>query len=1183
MALLRLRPLLLQLLVLASLSCAVLSVSSIPCLAPAISIAGSSPTFAAPLTADTVDLVSNSALASGTFSFPPTGSRGSALSLQYAQTVLNSQTLQSSTAYSFCLWFRVNEYRLSNSDLPLTLVGAGNPSTNDAGRMCLGVNQYGVFFIGRGINGCLCYPGACQSPAVFNAPLFRGNGSYTDQAGNQHYWTHVCYVYGAQTASIYVNGTLGSTTAVNLDAFPAGDPLGLGITLNSASNQLNGSLQCVAGWNSSLSAQQVYSVWYNQQSGGSACQTLSSYTSTQCTPPLPPSNAAPVFLTGATRIPPLPASVSNLAQRWYPPAAPAGLHPVSRGPAPPPTYYISQLYGNDNNTGLSPAAAWQSLYNLGQMLWTDRTPPGGGGGSVGLKPGTTVLMCNGDRYHNQFIQMPLQAGNLGSPTQPLVFANYACRPVTAANNGPPLLSQSGILPQTTGVTGWQFAPWTFANGTTSTSSVLAYNLSHLATVPGGAAFFTSLVGYGVGALWVNGSNYYAAQHPNFRDPQNRQGLHMNEYMWTDGVPGVQPAALQASGGSYCGQLFQGLYGGNLAAFKAGAGKNGYYVDGTTSVLRRIDTYASAINVITSWKAAAYSCTAWYKEYVTNAGYTYDLSTPWVYTIPLAQSASDPHSSNPIWRPLQIQPNNVGSSQGGALVWRDELSRTRQWVSSFQLIGHSDFLDGPCEYYWNATSNILYIIPCSPAHQALLLTTYSTAQVPFTLVNHSLALAEHGLNSAPAILLSAFNYGAPLNTDDYTYSLYAVIHDLEFAYDNAALSLRNTQQLELYNVYAHDLSGTAFSVGATDPSAAAQGSHFVYNNVVDNVAVFAAFSAPNVYIFDNTWSNAGLTNAAAYTGITAFGNNYTLVRGNTLSNSGGYVSGLIMGGPTAFAEHNVFSNMSLTSWDSGAFCCSGNYRYNQLYGTGTNTISGWVGTTASISHGFYFDAATYQNVHHNLIVNVTGGCYSTAAIPNVSFTNNLCIDSAGSVVNPIQIGSSNAQATAQGTTFYNNWDLWVDPLWDDTLWPIDAPYSPQRQKMVVAGYYWLGGGISAQVLHAGGGGTQFPFFNRTVYCNGFLEGAPYGTYSITPSVAAINNASQALLTAMSESARSTEAYWAFSTDQVQGGLQYGQANCRALAASASTDLLAYSSVQRAATELAAWKQAFSTLPYRHYLG
>lgn len=1119
------------------------------------------PLWAMPFTADASDIVSGTTLNSSPLpsvvSVQSFGTRGPSLLINGGSVPLKKNVV-SSSAFSYCLWVYIAGY--PNLQFPTMILGAGG---TDAGTLCIGINQNGVFFLGRGVQACQCQAGHCTANAVYNAPLWVAAGAYDVLPGNQNYWTHLCVTYGAQTAVIYINGTQASTTPVNVDTALAGEQLIIGPSLQDLSDPFVGGQQCISAWEVALTAGQVYSMWYNQMAGGSACQTLISYTNFSCVAPTIPTYT-PVFLTGATTLTPLPSIA--LPTR----------NPASFGR----TFYVSQLFGSDSNNGLSPSTPWQTLTMVNGLTSSGYpvSPPN-------VLPGDTFLLCNGDSYWFPIgILFNYGSEQFGSATAPITIANWTCRPDGTTKR--PFLSQSVILPQTTGVSGWTTTSWTFANGTTSTTSVLAYNVAQLTSAAGGTAFIPSNPGIKGAPIWINGTEYITAVHPNWIDPLVRIGQALQEFVWYDGfyaanVPFSTPT-YSLQGGSYCASFFYGLYGGNQALFQAGAGgTTGYYADGVTAYLSHVNTYQSPTNLITAWSPAQYTCAEWYNEYVTKTGYPFPATVPWVYSIPMAQNTSDPHWTTPLWQPTLLTPNAISAGQLAIFPWTDEFGLVREWTCGAKFTGHREFLDAPGECWYDSTNQILYCIPL-PGHRALMLASFTTTQVPFTLIAQGNALFDLGLNSAPTVILTGFQgQGGIGSQGGGSNSGYYSIHDIEIGYSTNGLSIAPAN-IDVYNMDIHDIVGFAIYFSGLSGSDASN-TWMVYNNkmtnIMNGVGTKPTTAGSNIYVYNNSFTGMALTFGDLGDGIGVTGTQTVVVRGNSLANMGGNsacFTAIATSKPADVAEFNVATNGSLLYFDCGFYLASGTYRFNQAYNSATQQMAGFFGPDATSNSDAVYassgaDGGTWS---YNLFANITGNCFFAALFPGNTFTNNLCIDNSGNDDAP---GPGYQEIPGNVGTYWNNWVMYTKPNWSMAEFPYQEPYFPQRTEYFHIGRYWTPGGAPAthSVLHW----TQspsFPLYNRSLYCNALLEGKAGGTFTLAADVAQTYGNNAALLEVMSNTAWATENDWAFTTDQYNAGLQYGQDNCRQIRDNAVLDLLSYSSVVRAATEQTAWNTAFAGL-------
>jgi hypothetical protein len=1154
-----------------------------------------------------VDLVhGESLLASGaaTPSFQQWGYRGSSL-ITTTSGVQLSAAVASSVAFSYCLWFYVNAQKAGST--PASLIGGGSDGGNDV--LCLGLSQLGIFFMGRGETACTCNPlGTCSVEAAFNAPGFQSEGSYNGIAGNQAIWSHACFVYGDQTASIYINGTLASTASVDFDSAPTGSTLYVAQN-GGPSSPFNGAIQGVVAFDVALNGGQVRSIWYNQVSGQAAVEDYTTYTNFSCATPTIDTPSVPVFLTGATTIPP-PPSVT---------------YPTRTAGSFGRTFYVSQSTGSDSNSGLSTTSPWQTLAPVNTLLGSSS------------QPGDSILLCEGDSYWvpkspNGIVVQNI--GTLGSPTMPITIASWPCRPGT---NKKPLISSASVLPQSTGNIGWYQASWTYANGSESTS-VLAYNINDLISAGGSQFILTNTIdlvngNQVTGKIWVNGTEYIQAVHPNWNNFNQRLGSAKNEFVWYDAFAAYTPSGSNSasftasdfyaiSGGSFCDAFFYRLYGGNQELFAAGAGSSGYYV-GTNYVGQKNDfNYNAAGGVpVTTWTPPSWSCAQWEQEYITNGGYTFATSDPWTYTIPFAQSNTDTHFTDPSWQPPIMAPSLGDACGAGCFAWTDSSGKLRMWGFGMKFLGHRDFLDSPGEFWLDTVNQILYLQPL-PGHAEILLTTFTTEQVPFNLISNSLAMIEHGYNSIPTVICQTGSLG-PAGIFSAAPGYYS-IHDIEIGYSADGVNIEKAVNLEVYNMHIHDIHNQAVTVVATT-------NVVVYNNVISgttaciqvgaSVNPFTEFAyvADNVMIYNNSCQYMGMTWGTYYAaGISIQGafSQWTILRGNYISDSGGNSDdnpGINTCDPSCLgpfvnqqiAEYNVMNRLNLIFGDGGPFFTNGLIRYNQVFNTGTN---GMAMTPGGGGHGdgglgddiYAQSGATNVTAYYNLFVNDTGACYNIGGFFTNTLWHNLCIDFYQNDVNPIQYSNSDTTLEqGQVISMWNNWVFWLNPMWDNSIAPFDLPYQPPIYEWfsVDADNYWCdlnsdcGGPYSyidwcPRNTHnfAPYYGNAFcftppwPLFNRSLFCNGFMTGPANGVLDLDPIISQYGSADPTLLYALRASAWASEQSWAQTTDQLPGGIQYGNENCRNIAADATTDLLAYIATQRAATEQSFLNQMFGPLEW-----
>jgi hypothetical protein len=1178
-----------------------------------ITTASATPVWALPLTKDAVDLVSQTSFAqpgqSPSFESPG-GVRGNALYLYSSNFQLTATVVSSANAFSYCLWF----YTLGSpgTGLPNVLLGTSDGFTG-AGTFCLGSNLAGQIYFGRGntSGACYCPANLCQAFAVYNAPVFTGN-VYLQTPGNQAVWSHVCVTYGGGVGTIFVNGSLVSISDVAFDNLPVGRFLTLGAhgqgPGTETTSTMKAAVQCVAAWDEQLSPDQVASLYHNQN-GTQGCATLASFSQFACKAQMT-AFATPVFLTGATQMTPLPTVTK----------------PVRKSSSFGRTFYISQTTGNDANSGLSPSAAWQTPTQISR--W------GFNGGYVfasQIYPGDTFLFCNGDVWFNTYIVLGFSNNSFGTASMPITFGNYSCN---NQKTNPPFMSQGGILPQTTGVIGWwRASSWVFANGSQASASgsqVFAYDLGYLNTIAGqqfingaDAQVYNNPGNFEV-EMWIGGLEYRSATHPNFLDPSVRTGRALQEFLWYDEIYQITSSSSQymgIAGGSYCASLFHGLYGGNTNAWQAGAGGVTNWYSGANGVFpallispRFMDEGSISGQPLTAWLPAQYSCADWYQSYVISPGYTYSALDPWTYMIPYAQNAADSHYNNAQWTPARFAPDSFFGGVNDPFPAPYPGSPLRAWGLGFQLTRHRDFLDSPGEYWYDPSSGILYIMPY-PDHVSALLTNRTTSQTPFTLAAQG-PLAYTGqiatvFNTAGAQQGCISTLGTTNGSTTTGNQAFVVVHDFEFAYSSFGVGLNGLAGGELYNLNIHDMQGGGIlatsSTAATGahPNLFQPGALFIYNNNITNIpsciAVGQGLPGPSngVFVYDNLCTNMGVTFGEGGTGISINGPRIpdaSRIRGNIINNVAGCSNG--NGGifgptPGTTIEFNKIGNATLSYLDQGASFYTGNWYFNEVVNATVNTLFGFIdmGVHGVWNADFLYaeSGVDHGTWHGNYYSNGPSVCLNVGGYSTNTFTNNLCVNTA-------QLGDNNPLAVDAEHYFHgyyssnpediakydSNWSFWTDVFYSEQVFPTQSPYVNTHMVGFFPGVQQYGDIVNLDAVTTTYGTlyfTQqvyFPLYFRSLFCNGLIEGYAGGAFTLTQEIIDTFGYDPTILQALSNSAWFTEQVFAFSTDNYAAGIQYGQANCKTILANALLDLRANASAARAASEQAAWNQAYGLL-------
>lgn len=1115
-----------------------------------------------------LDLVSGRSLfAPGQIvTFATVGGRDAAR-LDPGTIALTVKTPSPSTSWSYCLWFYVLGF--PGTYLPAVLLGTTYSYTNSSA-LCLGTNPAGQIYMGRGniAGACICPMGSCTAVAVFNAPGFKAGliNGYPQAAGNQGYWTHVCFVYGSQVASIYVNGTLRTTTSVNFDTATPGGLLSVGAPTDGTS-QMSAAVTCVAAWSVALNANQVVSLYQNQVAPH-MCPTLTSFSSFSCLAATT-SKYVPVFLTGATHIAPLPT-----------------VHlPTRLSSSLGRTFYISASQGNDANDGLTVDTPWATPGPINAFH-------GGYTFAQTVLPGDSYLFCNGDWWFNTQISFGYSNNSFGTPSKPITIGNYSCSTNPGTWSTPPFLSSGSILPQATSNVGWwRDTSWVFANGSTSGNNVWAYRIGALGAIPGQKFIPGNTVPV---AFWLDGVNYRYATHPNYLDPAVRTGVAMQEFLWYDTFYNSALRDTNAhnyfsiSGGSYCSSLFHDLYSGNISAWTKGAGGTTNYYSGVNVQARLYDAswIYNVVNVILQWIPAQYSCAQWIQQYITGPGYTFDVTDPWAWSIPFAQNSTSSFYSAPAWQPARMTPNFYALSGGqGGPTWTDELGNLRGWGQGMQLTGHPEFLDTPGEWWFDSKTKTLYVIPL-PGHGAILANNYTRAFTPEASASDAyfgrLAVALMGSTTSTVISVQTTNTNVTLA---YPNSGWFVVHDIEVAYSGYAIGM-TVNGAEIYNVYGHNL--TAGGITLSIYNTTAPGANVIYNSVFNDVPMCVVISsgpAAGSQVLNVTCTNLGLQFGVYSAGISIPHGGPSRVRGCTVANVGGNANGnngIFLSSPASIAEFNKISNTSLMFLDQGAAFASGQWIYNEVVNATSNTIFSDIGPVGVTNADLVYASSGVNSGTWamNYFAEAQGLCMFVGAWQTNTFSNNLCIDTSG---NDNDLGGASNYLFSQGVgsvaSFSNNWAMWTEALYSSTVVPYQSPYLPQHtvgfavpsyirnQTLAYTGLEWSNGGV-----------VNYPLYLRTLYCNGLLEGSPGGAFKLSQQIINAFGNDADILTALMNRQWITEQAFFATTDQWPGGVQYGQTYCQNLAANALADLRSNASVARAATEQSAWSAALGLLQW-----
>ena len=682
------------------------------------------------------------------------------------------------------------------------------------------------------------------------------------------------------------------------------------------------------------------------------------------------------------------------------------------------TFYLSQLLGNDSNNGLSPSSAWASLAHVNDLIF-----------SLFFIPGDTIAFCRGDVYMRQTILLESSFVNVNTTLFPFCsirYTSYVCDEV--ASDVFPLFTLSSILPQSPKVA-WQPTQWTLLNGTSI--SVLMYNFSLLDSLSPPSSYLpphSTRQSGGVENVWVDAFPYVTARHPNavdlsVNDYNHRYGT--SEYEWMHFDPNdlitsssscYTPPDTRISPGSWCNHIWHDLFAQNTtrmnlllrnASFFNGASLFADGAQGYTTVTMEFTAGGSYLNA-----SMTYDCEAWYN--MTIAPY-FPSNITWGY--PVFDAIPVPFENNTqVSRAyvtgftassfVECDPDRVGvyvprgvPSSVTNLPPTSPSSSLIEYAynDAFILSNHYGFLDAPGEFWYNASSDCLYLIPYSSQHAQLLTTvyyTYDVAQVQETVhqgasASFRLASVEFG-NADVATVFNGYDV-RPFDT-----AAIIEIDSLEFAFGGVAAEIyANTL------VFHHNIVRSMTQAVIMADAAAG----IITNNViVNNTWACMSVNAKNVLVLNNSCAYV-----PQFAMINTNGAELELVRGNSVVGAGCIGISMAGGNTNHLVNGQVQPTIAEFNWvDSGSQLCAqwavlnsnqGVMRYNEI----TNMNPGnWnflhyatFGNPSSQSAGM----TTIQNnqvVDNNILINSSGaGIFTYAQNGNgngfTTVTNNLNIN------------------------------------------------------------------------------------------------------------------------------------------------------------------------------------------------
>ena len=704
------------------------------------------------------------------------------------------------------------------------------------------------------------------------------------------------------------------------------------------------------------------------------------------------------------------------------------------------TFYLSQLLGNDSNNGSSPSSAWASVAHVNNLIF-----------SLFFIPGDTIAFCRGDVYMRQMILLESSFVNVNTTLYPFCsirFTSYVCDEVVS--DVFPLFTLSSILPQSPKV-GWQPTQWTLLNGTSI--SALMYNFSLLDSLSPSSSYLpphsTRQSGGGVENVWVNAFPYVTARHPNavdlsVNDYNHRYGT--SEYEWMHFDPNdliisssscYTPPDTRISPGSWCNHIWHDLFAQNTtrmnlllrnASFFDGAWLFADGAQGYTTVTMEFTAGGSYLNA-----SMTYDCEAWYN--MTIAPY-FPSNITWGY--PVFDAIPVPYQNNTqvsrayvkgftdSW--VECDPDRVGvyvprgvPSSVTNLPLTSSSSSLIEYAynDAFILSNHYGFLDAPGEFWYNVSSDCLYLIPYSPQHARLLTTVYNTydvSQVQETV--HQGASASFHLASvefANADVQTVFN-----GYDVRPYDTAAIIEidSLEFAFGGVAAEIyANTL------VFHHNIVRSMTQAVIMADAAAG----IITNNViVNNTWACMTVNALHVLVLNNSCAYV-----PQFAMINTNGAQLELVRGNSVVGAGCIGISMAGGNTNHLVNGQVQPTIAEFNWvESGSQLCAqwavlnsnqGVMRYNEI----TNMNPGnWnflhyakFNNPASQSAGM----TTIQNnqvVDNNILINSSGaGIFTYAQNGNgngfTTVTNNLNInaDYYSQTIDLLTLGNNQLISTA----------------------------------------------------------------------------------------------------------------------------------------------------------------------------
>ena len=688
------------------------------------------------------------------------------------------------------------------------------------------------------------------------------------------------------------------------------------------------------------------------------------------------------------------------------------------------TFYVDQLGGNDANSGSSPGSAWATLNQVGTLI-----------SQLFFNPGDTILFCRGDVYMRQSADIDTPTQNINAilyPNCSVRFSSYVCNESTA--NVLPFFTVSSILPQTSTV-GWETVPWPLLNG--STISVLMYNFTLLESLSNAYLPGLSSRSGGVNGVWVNSFPYQLARHPNVVDlsiwDYNHQlGTTLYEWMHTDPNDYINhwsngdysddcytPPNTNIAPGSWCNHIWYDMFAQNTT-YMHQVLQNASFFTGVYVFANAIQGYANINYQFTNGgyylnASNAIDCEVWYN--MTIAPYfpsNFTWPNPVFDGIPMPPPATtvgraymtgfasnspecDPGRAGhfpPPGIPASVTNFSFLYPATDGNFFNERYPPTYAYNNAFILSNHYAFLDNPGEYYYDTTTDCLYIVPYSARHTQILTQTYNT----FTVAQSTQLLREgistsfnlafvawHSLDVQPTVF--TYNTG-------YAYHVAQIVEidSLEFGFGSTAMTTGHS-----FMVFHHNILR-----GMTQGVIAYYNGGIVANNIIHNTTSGGSgcitVDGPIALVFNNT---------CAYTtspfAVNSNGAQLEIVRGNVVVNPG--LAGLSLAGGNTYSTDPgvVQSTVGEFNWvdqagQLGAQWAAVNseegiFRYNEITNMHSGNYVYLHFETLSQLEGI----STIQNnmiVDNNILVNGSGGAIYEFNSPGSGFaviTNNLFID------------------------------------------------------------------------------------------------------------------------------------------------------------------------------------------------